>query len=550
MKPIIAPIAYTFAALLGPALTIGTPVAAAADEPKVEQTQPLDQSSARIQVRSFKVSGNTLLPPRQIDEALSVYLGERTAAELKQAAATVQAMYSAAGYGAVLAFLPEQALDSGEIAITVLEGKLGQVLVAGNKVFSEENIRAGLPSLTIGVTPRLTAIDAEIQLVNENPAKQVQVLLQPGQRPGEVQARIDVSERPLQRWTASVDNTGNERTGEHRFNLGWQHANVAGLDHVLTTQFQTSVEQPKQVAVASVGYRVPLYGHDLALDGFAAYSDVDGGSAATLAGDLQFAGKGRILGFRVSKYLPRLGELDQRLSAGFEHRAYLNTCELVNFGRANCGAAGESVAVQPVSLDYSLQRGGDRPLGGSVTLVHNLRIGGRHTGAASFNAVREGASANYTLVRLSLTAGFLVLDDWQLSARASAQASFQPLVPGEQFGIGGVNSVRGYQERELTGDRGSFGSIELTSPNLAKAVGQDEGSLNVLGFGDMGYVENMRETPCNASGTGCLLASVGMGLRWATGPLQVRAFLAHALKSAVTTGRHDTRLHFTISLTF
>lgn len=535
---------------VGLCFTVLQPIAQAADEalppPSVSAAKP----PPRFMVRAFKVTGNSLLAPGRVEAAVAPLTGERSVDELKQAAAAVQALYAAAGYGAVVAFLPEQALDKGEIEISVLEGKLGQVVVTGNKQFTDDNIRAGLPGLRLGTTPRLTEVDAQIQLVNENPAKQVQVLLQPGQKPGEVQARVDVSEQPVQRFTVGIDNTGNQRTGERRLNLGWQHANVAGLDHVLTTQFQTSIEHPRMVTVASLGYRVPDHGRAMALDVYAAYSDVDGGSSATLAGDLQFAGKGRILGFRVSKYLPRFGELDQRLSAGFEHRAYLNTCQFANFGAASCGAAGESVAVQPLSIDYTLQRGGERPVGGSITLVHNLRIGGSHTGDASFDAVRPGAGSDYTLLRVSASAGAPLWEDWQIGARASAQASFQALVPGEQFGIGGIHSVRGYEERELIGDRGAFASIEVSSPELAQAVGLAQGSLRVLAFVDLGYVENLLDTPCNGGGPACSIASIGVGARWVFGPVQARLFVAHALKAAATTGHGDTGAHFTVNLTF
>ena len=54
-----------------------------------------------------------------------------------------------------------------------------------------------------------------------------------------------------------------------------------------------------------------------------------------------------------------------------------------------------------------------------------------------------------------------------LSSRVSAQISDQPLVPAEQFALGGLTSLRGYLQSEALGDDGIVGSIELRSPSLA-----------------------------------------------------------------------------------
>ena len=55
-----------------------------------------------------------------------------------------------------------------------------------------------------------------------------------------------------------------------------------------------------------------------------------------------------------------------------------------------------------------------------------------------------------------------------LSARLDGQWSDEPLIPGEQFGIGGARSVRGYEEREASGDSGFFVSAELISKPTAR----------------------------------------------------------------------------------
>ena len=507
----------------------------------------------RIQVQSFKVTGNSLLTQSQIDAVLEGYKGERSLDDLKRAAAALQARYREAGYGAVVAFVPEQAPNGSEVAITVVEGKIANVGVEGEQQFSEANIRASLPSLIEGRTPLVREIDSQIQLANENPAKRIDVLLLPGDKLGEVDARIQVVEQKVSRFSIGLDNTGNANTGRLRANFGYQNANLFDRDHVLALQLQLAPEKLDSVAVISANYRIPLYAQGMAIDAYAAYSDVDGGTNATAAGPLQFSGKGQIAGLRLTKYLPRFGEIDQRLIVGLDNRDYINNCNIVGQPAGACGNAGESVSVQPLAIEYVIQKGGENRIGASIGLLHNLHLGGRDGDSAQFQKVRPGADPRYTALRIGLFAALALPEDWQLQMRLIAQGTEDKLVPGEQFGIGGASSVRGYDERELTGDSGAAGAIELWSPELARAVGS-KGSLRVLAFVDAGWVKNhvnnLQRVECRLGDSECRIGSVGVGLRYGSGPFQVRLDVAYSLAAGHRTARHDTRAHFSVSYSF
>ena len=84
------------------------------------------------------------------------------------------------------------------------------------------------PRWPLGRTPDVRRIDAEIQLANENPAKTVQVLLQPGTEPATIAAQVTVAEQPVQRFSARWTTPAPKRDGRWRAALGWQHANVFG----------------------------------------------------------------------------------------------------------------------------------------------------------------------------------------------------------------------------------------------------------------------------------------------------------------------------------
>ena len=132
---------------------------------------------------------------------------------------------------------------------------------------------------------------------------------------------------------------------------------------------------------------------------------------------------------------------------------------------------------------------------------------------------------------------------WLLRGRADAQIAGEPLIPGEQFGLGGALSVRGYDEREISRDRGLFASLELwTRPLILDARG--------IAFFDLGLGENEDE-PVPELDKVFELSSLGVGLRWfVKNNLSVNADFAVALHDAVDTSARDTKVHFNVLLRF
>jgi hemolysin activation/secretion protein len=282
----------------------------------------------------------------------------------------------------------------------------------------------------------------------------------------------------------------------------------------------------------------------MALDLFGAHSDVDGGTATTAAGPLQFSGKGEVLGLRLSRPFERIGTATHRVSFGVDRRVYLNDCSILGLPPGACGTAGEDVAVTPVSIDYQWQSEGPRPFGFNVGYSHNLDTGnGGNAGPADFEAVRPGAVRHYQLMRLGAFGTMFLPGAWQLQVRGNGQWSADPLVPGEQFGIAGADTVRGYEQREITGDSGVVATVEVITPNLIPASGTPGAALRLLAFADAGKAFNRLDTPCRLGDSRCRLASAGVGARIVYGSLQLKLDVAHALKDAINTGKGDTRAH-------
>jgi hemolysin activation/secretion protein len=429
----------------------------------------------------------------------------------------------------------------------VIEGRLSQIQVAGLRAFSKENILRSLPALQTGQTPHLGRLDSELLMANENPAKTARVIFQPGEKRAQVEALAIVEEQAIEQWNASLDNTGNRATGESRLALAYRNANVRDGDNVLMLRLITSPSDPSKVAIASTSLRVPLYAQLTFLEWSALLSNTRNAPNQTPAGDLRFSGKGYALGARAIRLLPSLGERKQQLSVGLESRQYKNNCSLGEFGEAGCGSAGASVSVFPMTLGYALQKPG--VFQSSVQWVKNLALG---SADRDFNASRAGANSHYALLRANASGLWPLAPDWQMTWRADTQLTGQPLVSAEQFGAGGIGSVRGYRERVLSGDSGLALSVEaqMRAPNFLRS-GDDWGVSQIAVFLDGGMVSNQLAADCQAGHSSCRLWGTGLGLVASMGKdTTARADLARAGTAINETPVNDWRLHFRLNHTF
>jgi hemolysin activation/secretion protein len=500
-----------------------------------------------IRVNAVRIEGNTLLPDHVLSGMTAGVAGsERSISELNQLALRVQNAYRDAGYGGVVAYIPEQEISGGSVVLRVVEGKLANVRVTGNVHFNTSNVRAGLPNLREGTTPVVRSIDRDIQLTNENPAKEVKVTLTAGARPGEIDADVGVTDsRPLQ-FLLGYNNTGQRITGRHRVSIGVQHSNLFGRDHIGTLQYQTSPEKPGQVRIYSAGYRIPLYSQAASFDAFLAHSDVSSATTFTPAGPLAFAGKGTVVGLRANRNLDRIGEYDHRATLGLDWRDYENECSIAGLGPLACGSAGVSVNAVPVSIAYTGQKQGPRTSWG-VNASLSVNLGG--SGVSTFEAARPGAKRRYVISRFSgfgelpLAAGFAVL------GKLDIQYTPYALISGEKLGLGGASNVRGYAERELAGDSGFVARLEALAPPTELMAGL---RWRPYVFVDHGRVSNHKDMPCrNITETSCKLAGAGIGARLSLGKhASATMDIARAFEHGVTTSSGDVRGHVSLNFVF
>ena len=173
--------------------------------------------------------------------------------------------------------------------------------------------------------------------------------------------------------------------------------------------------------------------------------------------------------------------------------------------------------------------------------IGNIK-GGSNGGDADFAAARANATADYMITRYGAEYLRVFGNDWQTHIAFNGQSTSDALVQGEQFGLGGASSVRGYYEREMANDTGYRGSLELYTPDFGERV-RSAMKMRALVFYDFGGISRNKALP--GEQTDAHLSSVGVGLRAGIGKnFSMQADLAQALDAGSKQPQNHSRLHF------
>ena len=515
------------------------------------QAQQVDVPvSPRFEIVRFEVIGNTLLAAAEIDAAVTPYTGkQKDFSDIQRALEELEHVYRDRGYGVVQVLLPEQDITRGVVRLRVIEPKIGKVIVEGNQHFDEGNVRRSLPGVQPGATPNSQLLAQNLQLLAEHPAKQTTVLLKAGANESLVDATVKVvDEKPL-KFVATFDNSGTTDSGRFRTGIALQHSNVFNRDHILSLQYVTSPENPNKVTIFGAGYRIPLYQYYSSLEFFVGYSDV---SSGTLQGLFNVSGSGTVMGARYNFYLPKIAEYEHKLALGLDYRAFkTNVTTLTGVPLA------PDVTVFPASIAYNgLWRGNNAEFGYYASYSQNIpglndghetNFKGPEPGFP--NGIRLDSTSSYRIWRWGANFTRALPREWQLRAVINGQYTPDALVPGEQYGFGGPDSVRGFNIREVSNDKGYAGSVELYTPELGSKFGWKDVRLRLLGFYDAGTTGRNSIQPGELSGQSG--GSAGIGMRMTVGKhLNVRVDFAQVLDPAGSQARGDQMWQASVAVPF
>jgi hemolysin activation/secretion protein len=515
-------ISLTCAAALG-----ASAIAPAADQPVLE-------------VKRFIVEGDNPLTEAQTQDILNPYLGpHETLESLERAAAALQDAVRDAGYSFHRVIVPAQQPTAGELRLRVLPFLLDRVTVTGNQFFSTPNILRSVPGLKPGRAPNVPALGQQLALANEHPSKRVTLQIKEGVKPDAVDAELRVADvQPSQFFVSLIggthdfDNTLNSNTGYTRLTLGYQHSNLFNLDHTVTLAYTTSPEKPDKVTQLGAFYTVPFYGYNTMLTGYYTHSDVNSGTVGLGTQSFNVSGSGEFYGLKATYLLPRIAEVVQNVSLAVDNRYFESNVSF--FGTP---LPSTNVGSRPLTFRYAARLEREQAaVAGFAEYSTNLG-GGRNNTDSSYAAARTGADSHWDAYRYGADATYSLGTRWSVIARFRGQFTTQPLIPGEQLGIAGMTAVRGFREREVTGDKGYFANVELNGPPVW-------GDLAPYVFYDIGARTHI--VPVLGSSPRDHISSTGVGLRWRWQRLDVNLSLAHVLDGVENgTPRDHNKLHFT-----
>ncbi len=212
-------------------------------------------SGVRVYVRAFEFSGNTAFDDATLAAVLEPYTGRTLSTEeLIQARDAVTRHYVAEGYVSSGAVLPDQTVEDGVIRLEIVEGRLGEVAVAGlatlDPAFVEDRLR-----LAAGVPLDVDRLRERIQLLLGDPAiERVNARLGPGRELGESRLELDVVEAPPYRTDLRISNDRSPAIGAEGAELAVTFGNLLGRSDPLRLQLEVS----EGLRDFTAGYSVPL----------------------------------------------------------------------------------------------------------------------------------------------------------------------------------------------------------------------------------------------------------------------------------------------------
>jgi hemolysin activation/secretion protein len=511
-------------------LLAGAGLAAQAQAPA--GTAAAADEEARFTVTGFSLLGDNPLPADLTERTLAPFAGEHTGIErLQQAALALEALLRERGFGFYRVVLPPQDIG-GVIKLEIFRFTLGTIEVKGNQFFANENILASVPQLVAGVSPNTQQLARDLAVANENPSKRANVTFKQGTISDTIDATIDVTDSRTVSAFLSASNIGNLATGHGRVTAGISHANLFDRDHQATLTYTTSPSDPGKVHQYGGYYRMPVYASGGIASAYYTRSSVNSGTVANL---LNVTGRGAFFGVQYTHYFAPERDYRAYLSVALDDKHFINE-DITTIGGA---ALVPNYRTRPVTVSYTGRMEQGWGLWGyNVDFAHNLPMGGGND-AASYAANRAGARTGWSVARFGGDATVVLGDGWLLSGRLKTQFSGAPLVPGEQFGVGGAQSVRGLNERVLAGDTGYQASVEVWTPAVAP-------NTRLLAFYDRGQVRNHDNVLLPIASA----SSFGVGVRWNQGTsLSASLDFAHVLSglSSLPAGTPREKVHFNVN---
>ncbi|MEI6757882.1 MAG: ShlB/FhaC/HecB family hemolysin secretion/activation protein [Chlorobium sp.] len=498
-------------------------------------SSPVDASSTVV-VKGFLVTGNTIIAGNELQTLLVNYIDQRCDLQkLREASSRVTEEYRRRGNMLAKAYILPQTITDGMVKITVVEGRIGNIVIEGNRNYSSQFIRNYLTSGDSQERLAIDRLERGILLLDSRFIDlKVKANFSPGVAPGTTDIHVKVEDCAPLHATISTNNLGSEFVSRYRFGGQFEWTNLAIQGSTFT--FGGFIgDKLSRMHVVNGGYLFPL------------------NSVGTIIGVNVLDGN-----FEVGKDFADLGIHNREIGGElFISHPFLYNRKSTLIGKTGFKAsdakyylldalsARDNIRSVYAELQWDHFSLGGRTLAG-LTVSQGLGhvLGGTPNGdqlSSRINASNEFTHVKGNFARLQpLSSRFSTL------LRLSGQWSGASLPAGEEWLVGGFNSVHGYSFGEASGDCGYSASVALRlSPFPDKEI------LKFSAFLDHGYAR--KRTPLSGSNGNKDLTGFGLGINSHLGtfaPTDVRLDIGWPLNPSTNFLHESPVIYFDTSIRF
>jgi hemolysin activation/secretion protein len=225
---------------------------------------------ATFDVRTYRIEGNTVLPPQDFGVLSNYTSTNLDFPRLREGLGKVQLRYRELCFPTIGVTLPQQKLTNALVRVKVVEGKISDIAVTGNRYYSAENVRRALPSLTTNILLNTKWFQPELDRANLNLDRQIYPVVAPGLEPGTTELTLKVKDQFPLHGHIEVNDKSTPDTPLLRIDSAVQYDNLWQLNHQVGFDYNFSPQSMKsdtyspdfydQPMVASYSgyYRLPL----------------------------------------------------------------------------------------------------------------------------------------------------------------------------------------------------------------------------------------------------------------------------------------------------
>ncbi len=438
--------------------------------------------------------------PEIVAAAASAYVGQSVSlASLDRLTRDMVLAFRDAGMPVVNVVIPPQDVTNGVVQIVAVIGRLGEVTVEGN-TSNPEHYAAGFP-LSKGEVIEEAAVVNHLRWKSRRANRRVNAIYSPGANFGETDIAFDVAESKPWSVFFGADSSGSGSTGDYRLFAGAILNDLFVEEDEFSYQFTTTEEGIDALAAHVVQYTVPIAERmDFQLTG--SYVETSSTALITNTDGLSY----QLSGTLITQHDQFLGFYwDGRY--GFDYKRTNNDLD--------SGGGTVQTSSAETGHFYALWNG-ERNKGRARTTA----FGGiwyspgdmfDDNTDARYATLRQGASADYVFARGGFEHRVNLENEWTFNLEADGQIADGRLLGAELFYLGGINSVRGFQESVVRGDNGAFASVELYTPTVEKDINGAMVTVRGFGFFDAGMV-SVNGTPIAGVEGDTSISGAGVGL--------------------------------------